>query len=220
MERQAAGALARRRGARAGRLLNFTRAADEVGLTPAGAELPQAATDALDGLRRAVGRARRMARGPGHLRLSLEARFATTLAPVASPSLLENGPAIATPRDLAHYPLCHTDRVVDGMAWPDWKAWMAAAGVPGFDDGHSQAFPDSSHVAQAVLDGVAVDLLEPALIEADLVSGRRVRLFDRDAGVAPGFACHLVYPEGNADDRRVAALRAWLREEAGHLAVV
>ncbi|MGB3821082.1 LysR family transcriptional regulator, partial [Achromobacter pulmonis] len=69
----------------AGRLLNFTRAADEVGLTPAavsyqikeiedqlglvlftrtsrsiqltpaGAELLRAATDALDGLRRAVG---------------------------------------------------------------------------------------------------------------------------------------------------------------------
>lgn len=289
----------------AGRLLNFTRAADEVGLTPAavsyqikeiedqlglvlftrtsrsiqltpaGAELLRAATDALDGLRRAVGRARRMARGPGHLRLSLEARFAThwllprlarwraahpelelsfdiseqvrdfeaddidaairfgagrypgaqadrlfatTLAPVASPALLASGPPIAAPQDLAHYPLCHIDCVVDGMAWPDWKAWMAAAGVAGFDDGRSLAFPDSSHVAQAALDGSAVALLEPALIEADLASGRLVRLFDREVGMAPDFAYYLVYPEGSADDRRLVALRTWLRQAAQHLA--
>src|SRR5690606_10157877 len=91
----------------AGRHLNFTRAADEVGLTPAavshqikeietqlgvvlftrtsrsirltpaGAVLFEAAADALDMLRRAAGRARRMARGSAHLRISLGARFAT-----------------------------------------------------------------------------------------------------------------------------------------------
>lgn len=91
----------------AGRHLNFTRAADEVGLTPAavshqikeietqlgvvlftrtsrsirltpaGAVLFEAAADALDMLRRAAGRARRMGRGSAHLRISLGARFAT-----------------------------------------------------------------------------------------------------------------------------------------------
>jgi LysR family transcriptional regulator, glycine cleavage system transcriptional activator len=91
----------------AGRHLNFTRAADEVGLTPAavsyqireiedqlgivlftrtsrsiqltpaGAVLFEAAGDALDLLQRAAGRARRMARGSAHLRISLGARFAT-----------------------------------------------------------------------------------------------------------------------------------------------
>lgn len=91
----------------AGRHLNFTRAADEVGLTPAavsyrikeieeqlgfalftrtsrsiqltpaGAVLFEAAGEALDGLRRAAGRARKLARGSSRLRLSLGARFAT-----------------------------------------------------------------------------------------------------------------------------------------------
>lgn len=91
----------------AGRRLNFTRAAEEVGLTPAavsyqikeieeqlgfalftrnsrsirltpaGAVLLEGATDALDSMRRAAGRARRLARGASHLRLSLGARFAT-----------------------------------------------------------------------------------------------------------------------------------------------
>ncbi|MBO6530849.1 MAG: LysR family transcriptional regulator [Erythrobacter sp.] len=91
----------------AGRHLNFTRAADEVGLTPSavsyqikeieeqlglvlftrtsrsiqltpgGAVLFEAAAEALDGLRLAVGGARKLARGSSHLRLSLGARFAT-----------------------------------------------------------------------------------------------------------------------------------------------
>jgi len=91
----------------AGRHLNFTRAADEVGLTPAavsyqikdieeqlgfalftrtsrsiqltpaGAVLFEAAGEALDGLHRATGRARKLARGSSHLRLSLGARIAT-----------------------------------------------------------------------------------------------------------------------------------------------
>ncbi len=91
----------------AGRHLNFTRAAKEVGLTPAavsyhikeieeqlgfalftrtsrsirltaaGAVLFEAAGEALDGLQRATARARKLARGSSRLRLSLGARFAT-----------------------------------------------------------------------------------------------------------------------------------------------
>lgn len=90
----------------AGRHLNFTRAAEEVGLTPAavsyqikeieeqlglilftrssrsmaltaaGAILFEAVSDALDTLQRAAGRARRAGRGAAHLRVSLGARFA------------------------------------------------------------------------------------------------------------------------------------------------
>jgi LysR family transcriptional regulator, glycine cleavage system transcriptional activator len=91
----------------AARHLNFTRAADEVGLTPAavsyqikeiedhlgivlfartsrsiqltpaGAVLFEATTDVLGTLQRAAGRARRMMRGPDELRLTVGARFAT-----------------------------------------------------------------------------------------------------------------------------------------------
>lgn len=91
----------------AARHLNFTRAAEEVGLTPAavsyqikeieeqlgvslfvrnsrsiqltaaGAELHRAAVDALSMLQRALGRAQRLARGDGPLRLSLSARVAS-----------------------------------------------------------------------------------------------------------------------------------------------
>ena len=122
--------------------------------------------------------------------------FATTLAPIASPALLASGPPIASPRDLARFPLSHVDCVADGMVWPDWKMWLAAAGVADVDASRSLAFPDSSHVAQAALDGSAVGLLEPAMVAADLASGRLVRLFDIDVGMAPDFAYYLVYPLG------------------------
>lgn len=91
----------------AARHLNFTRAAEEVGLTPAavsyqikeieeqlgvalfvrnsrsiqltaaGAELHRAAVEALGTLQRALGRAQKLARGDGPLRLSLSARVAS-----------------------------------------------------------------------------------------------------------------------------------------------
>lgn len=107
MQRMFPGTRALRTFEAAGRHLNFTRAAEELGLTPAavsfqikeledqldvplftrtsrriqltsaGAVMFEAATDALDSLHRAAGRARRMARGSAHLRISLGARFAT-----------------------------------------------------------------------------------------------------------------------------------------------
>lgn len=107
MSRMIPGTRALRTFSAAGRHLNFTRAAHELGLTPAavsyqikeiedqlgmvlftrtsrsiqltpaGSLLLQATVDALAGLTSALGRARRMARGEAQLRISLGARFAT-----------------------------------------------------------------------------------------------------------------------------------------------
>lgn len=55
----------------------FTRTSRSIQLTPAGAVLFDAAVQALDTLQRAAAKARRLSRGTGHLRLSLGARFAT-----------------------------------------------------------------------------------------------------------------------------------------------
>ncbi|GFE84352.1 LysR family transcriptional regulator [Steroidobacter agaridevorans] len=107
MNRNLPGTRALRTFEAAARHLNFTRAADEVGLTPAavsyqikeiedqlgivlfartsrsiqltpaGAVLFEATTDALDTLHRAAGRARRIARDSNQLRLTVGPRFAT-----------------------------------------------------------------------------------------------------------------------------------------------
>lgn len=55
----------------------FTRTSRSIALTPAGVVLLDATVDALDTLQRAASKARRLGRGSGPLRLSLGARFAT-----------------------------------------------------------------------------------------------------------------------------------------------
>lgn len=302
MKRMLPGTRALRTFEAAGRHLNFTRAADEVGLTPAavsyqikeiedqlgvvlftrtsrsiqltpgGAVLFEAAADALDTLQRAAGRARRMTRGAAHLRISLSARFAANwlmprlprfkaahpavalsfditdqvrdfdandidiairfgngscaharsdrlfdmvIVPVCSPKLLETGPKLEVPRDLFHHTLCHMDWKTDHMVWPNWRMWMAEAGIDDFDDSRCLAFSDSSHVVQAVIEGGAVGLADLAMIANDLSQGRLVRLFDIGVSVAQDHAYHLVCPESSSQDPRVVAFRAWMLEEAG-----
>lgn len=284
----------------AGRHLNFTRAAEEVGLTPAavsyqikemeqqlgielfvrssrrirltpaGAVVLEAAGEALQTLQRAVGRARKVAGGPSPLRLSLGARFATnwllprlsrlreavpsleltfditdevrdfdlddvdvairfgsgeytntrsdrlfetTVVPVCSPTLLEANPGLKAPRDLLHHTLCHVDCHVGGKVWPNWTMWMAAAGIGDFDASRCVAFSEASHVVQAVLEGAAVGLAEPAMIEGELSQGRLVKLFDIDLAVMPEFAYYLVYPESGQFDPSLLAFREWLLHE-------
>ncbi|WPH16868.1 transcriptional regulator GcvA [Variovorax paradoxus] len=302
MKRMLPGTRALRTFEAAGRHLNFTRAADEVGLTPAavsyqikemedqlgvvlftrssrsiqltaaGAVLFEAAADALDSLQRAAGRARRMTRGSAHLRISLSARFAANwlmprlprfraahpglelmfditdqirdfdaddvdiairfgngkyehalsdrlfdmvVAPVCSPRLLETGPRLREPRDLFHHTLCYLDWKTDGMVWPNWRMWMEEAGIRDFDDSRCLAFPDSSHVVQAVIEGGAVGLADLAMIANDLAQGRLVRPFDIGVSVAGDYAYHLVCPESSGQDPRVLAFRAWMLGEAG-----
>jgi len=286
----------------AGRHLNFTRAAAEIGLTPAavshqikeieeqlgialftrtsrhirltpsGAVLLEAAADALNMLQRGISRARRMARNQAHLRITTSARFATNwlfprlprfradnptlelsfditdemrdfavddvdvairfgtgsydhvrsyrlfdtvIAPVCSPKLIENGARLEEPRDLSNYTLFYVDWEAEGMVWPNWRMWMAAAGVDEFDDSRCVGFPDSSHVVQAVIEGGGVGLADLDMIANDLADGRLVRVFDTAIRVAPEYAYHLVYPETSSQDPRVIAFRQWILTEAG-----
>ena len=285
----------------AGRHLNFTRAADELGLTPAavsyqikeiedqlglvlftrtsrsirptkaGELVLEAAAEALDVLGRAVARARRMERGASQLRLSADAQFAAKwlmrrvesfreahpdielrfdissdlrdfeqddvdvavrfgagkyaglaahrlfddlLGPVCSPTLLRSGPPIRKPRDLLNYTLAHIEWSRQGITWPNWPMWMAAAGVDDFDDSRTVVFGTSSELLQAALEGSAVVLAESAMVAGDLAEGRLVRPLELSLRLAPEFAYFLVYPQNTADDQRIAAFREWILAEA------
>lgn len=303
MNRMLPGTRALRTFEAAARHLNFTRAADEVGLTPAavsyqikeiedqlgvvlftrtsrsiqltpaGAVLFEATADALESLHRAAGRARKLTRNAAHLRVSLSARFATNwllprlpqfraanpgleltfditdtlrdfeaddidiairfgtgsyegaradrlfdtlIVPVCSPRLIETGPPLDEPRDLLHHTLCYVDWKTDTMTWPNWRMWMAAAGVDdNFDDSRCVGFADSSFVVQAVVESGAVGLADLDMIAGDLAQGRLVRLFDVGVRMAAPYAYYLVYPQGSEEDARVVAFRDWLLGEAG-----
>ncbi len=252
-------------------LVLFTRTSRRIRLTPAGQVLFEAATEALDLLQRAAGRARRIARGGTELRLSLDARFAANwllprlagfraahpgvdlafditdalrdfamddidvairfgsgrydgvgtdrlfdavVVPICSPRLVKSGRAPRLPRDLIGHTLCHVAFRSDGMVWPDWPMWMAAAGIADFDGSACLTFADSAHVVQAVLDGDAIGLADLNLIGGDLRAGRLVRLFELGVGAGGGYGYHLAYPADSLADPRLAAFRDWLLAEA------
>jgi len=284
----------------AGRHLNFTRAAEEVGLTPAavshqikeiedqlgmvlftrtsrsiqltpaGVVLLEAVTDALGTLKRATVRASRLARGSEHLRVSLSARFASNwllprlaqfqaknpslqltfdisdeirefdvddidvairfgsgkyeharserlfepvIVAVCSPKLLEAGVRLEEPRDLLHHTLCYVDWKTSGMVWPNWRMWMAAAGIDDFDDSRCVGFSDSGHVVQAVTEGNAIGLVDLDMIGGELSQGRLIPLFDVQVRIAPPYAYYLVYPESRSHDPGIVAFREWILDQ-------
>jgi len=287
--------------AAAGRHLNFTRAADELGLTPAavsyqikeiedqlgvvlfvrssrairlteaGVVLCDAAVEAIDLMGRAVTRAHKMTRGAALLKVTADAQFAAkwlmrrvdgfrklhpdmelrfdisyqirdfehddidvairfgtgkypglaadrlfdnVVVPVCSPRLLASGRLLSEPRDLLHHTLVHIEWSRQGVTWPNWRMWMAAAGVQDFDDSRTVVFGTSSDAIQAALDGDAVALADFAMVANDLSEGRLVQPFELGIRVPPEFAYFLVYPEEAASDPRIVAFRAWILDEA------
>jgi LysR family glycine cleavage system transcriptional activator len=286
----------------AGRHLNFTRAADELGLTPAavsyqikeiedqlgvklfvrssraihltseGEVLFEAAGDALDIVNRATARIRRMSRSTTtQLKVTLDPHFATkwlmrrvenfrklqpgielrfevsyelrefdvddidvairygsgkysglsanrlfdnVIVPVCSPRLLKSGRALNEPRDLMHHTLAHIEWSRQGVTWPNWQMWMAAAGIHDFDDSRTVVFGTSSDAVEAALAGEAVALADFAMIANDLSEGRLVRPFELSIKAPSEFAYFLVYPTGTAADPRIVAFREWLLAEA------
>jgi LysR family glycine cleavage system transcriptional activator len=138
---------------------------------------------------------------------------------VCSPKLLDAGPSLRQPRDLFRHTLCYVNCKVDGMVWPNWRIWMAAAGIEDFDDSGCVAFADSNHVVQAALEGGAVGLVEPAMISSYLAEGRLLKLFDVGVPIAQEYAYHLVYPDHRSEDSRVLAFRNWMFEQTAGVVI-
>ncbi len=285
----------------AGRHLNFTRAADELGLTPAavsyqvkeieeqlgvvlfhrtsrsirlteaGRLLVDASIEALDLLGRAAAKARRLSRGTTMLKVSADPQFASrwlmgrverfraihpgielrfdvayelrdfdrddidvairfgtgrypgllahrlfdnVIVPVCSPRLLKSGPPLAVPRDLFNHTLVHSEWSRQGVTWPNWRMWMAAAGIDDFDDSRTVVFGTSGDAVQAAVDGNAVALADFAMVANDLSEGRLIRPFDLGIRIPPEFAYFVVYPQASSADPRIVAFRDWIVDEA------
>ena len=284
-----------------GKHLNFTRAADELGLTPAavsfqikeiedqlgvklfartsrtirmteaGVILCEAAADSLDLMNRAVSRAHKASRGASLLKVTADPQFATkwlmrrverfrklhpdidlrfdisyvvrsfdlddidvairfgagkyagltsdrlfnnVIIPVCSPRLLESGKPLIEPRDLLHHTLAHIEWSSQGVTWPNWSMWMAAAGIKDFDDSKTIVFSNSSSAVDAAMAGDAVALADFAMVANDLSEGRLVQPFELSIKVPSEYAYFLVYPAASARDRRVIAFRDWIVGEA------
>ena len=147
--------------------------------------------------------------------LRAERLFDNPVIPVCSPSLLRSGPSLREPRDLLLHTLAHIEWTGSGITWPNWRIWMAAAGVSDFSDERVLLFNDSAHAIQAAIDGSVVALADFAMVANDLSAGRLMRPFEHGIKLPQEYGYFLVYPEASAGDMRIAAFQAWMLEEVG-----
>jgi LysR family glycine cleavage system transcriptional activator len=139
--------------------------------------------------------------------------FDEEIFPVCSPALLERGPPLVKPADLAGHTLLHVE-----WSWSmtrgeplDWQMWLHAAGADDVDATRGPRFSYTSFALQAAADGQGLALGSEALAGDDLAAGRLVRPFDVVLPV--NFAYYLVYPEDTADRPKIANFRQWILAE-------
>ena len=140
--------------------------------------------------------------GRGYRRLIGE-----VLLPVCSRALIETGPPLRTPRDLAQHVL------LSSIFRPrDWAAWLDGTGVSAQDAQSSITFDNAALAYQAAIDALGVVIAQRALVEDDLKTGRLVAPFDRQ--VKTEGAYYLAFAEDRPKPDRITAFETWILEEA------
>ncbi len=138
-----------------------------------------------------------------------------TVFPVCSPKLLEGGPPLTEPPDLARHTLLHIEWTKLRDTSPSWEMWLRAAGVDGVDASRGLRFSAEVLAVEAAIAGQGVALTTSALVGDDLGSGRLVRPFAPPAGgERTAFCYYLVYPERHRRNRKLQAFRDWAIAEA------
>jgi LysR family transcriptional regulator, glycine cleavage system transcriptional activator len=140
--------------------------------------------------------------------------FTDTLFPVCSPRLITTEKPLKTPRDLLRHPLIHLDWEAHGSPWPNWRMWMAAAGIREFDDRSGLHFGQTSLVIQAAIDGHGVALGDSNLVADDLAAGRLIKPFELSLRAPPQYSYWVISPLENQDLPMVKAFREWVLSEA------
>ena len=125
------------------------------------------------------------------------------LVPVCSPAFL-GGRLPRVPADLLKVPLLHDDR-------QPWSIWFEAVGLDYRDAGREPNYGEANLLIPAAVAGLGVALARASLVEADLASGRLVRLFSRS--VPTRYSYFIVYlPESEALGK-IQAFQQWLLEQ-------
>lgn len=151
--------------------------------------------------------------GPGgYERLHAERLFEDEVFPVCSPRLLEGERGLRSPEDLKHHTLLHLEWDCEAVEWPDWRAWLLAAGVSGVDVTRGPRFTEHAMVLDTAAGGQGVALASEAVVIDDLAAGRLVRPFE--LSLRTRFAYYVVCPEERREEPMIAAFRTWLFSEA------
>ena len=125
------------------------------------------------------------------------------LIPVCSPAL-RGGRLPRVPSDLLKMPLLHDER-------QPWSLWFEAVGLDYPRRRSRTALQRPDLLLPAAIAGLGVALARASLVEADLKSGRLVRLFSRS--VPTKYSYFIVYPPGSETRGKIQTFQQWLLEQ-------
>jgi LysR family glycine cleavage system transcriptional activator len=126
------------------------------------------------------------------------------LVPVCSPAF-RGGRLPRSPGDLLKMPLLHDER-------QPWSLWFKAVGLNYRDTGKGPRYSEQNVLLAAAIAGLGVALARGLFVQADLASGRLVRLFPH--GVRTKFSYFILYPPGSESLGKIQAFQQWLLEQA------
>jgi LysR family glycine cleavage system transcriptional activator len=126
------------------------------------------------------------------------------LVPVCSPAF-RGGRLPHSPGDLLKMPLLHDER-------QPWSLWFRAVGLDYRDTGQGPRYGEQNVLLAAAIAGLGVALARALFVQADLESGRLIRLFPDS--VRTKFSYFIVYPPGSETLGKVQAFQQWLLEQA------
>src|SRR5260221_13519483 len=125
------------------------------------------------------------------------------LVPVCSPAF-RGGRLPRDPADLLKVPLLHDDR-------QPWSLWFEAVGLSYRDAGKGPSYSGDNLLLPAAIARLGVARARASLVEADLESGRLIRLFSRS--VPTRYSYYIVYPPGSETFGKIQEFQQWLLEQ-------
>jgi LysR family glycine cleavage system transcriptional activator len=138
--------------------------------------------------------------------------FSDEVFPVCSPLLMQQVPLVE-PGDLAHCTLLHLDiSTALNLPWPDWPAWLRAAGVSGVDASRGPRFNDFTLCLQSAVAGQGVALGTKPVVSDHLAAGTLVAPFAKS--IVTPFAYYLVYAPSIRDRPEAVGFIDWILSEA------
>ncbi len=140
----------------------------------------------------------------------VEKLLAVSALPLCSPRLLDGRRGLRRPEDLRHHTLLHDD--TDYAGRPEWRHWLAAAGVDGIDAARGPRFNHAALALEAAAEGQGVALSLEPLARGDLAAGRLAAPLERRLALRPAY--YLARPEAAVEEPAASAFRAWLLAEA------
>lgn len=137
--------------------------------------------------------------------------FADEVYPVCSPSVLKLHPLDA-PGDLGRHTLLHLEWSGQSVIWPDWPAWLRAAGIENVDATRGIHFTDFALCLQAAIAGQGIALGTTGAVADLLNDGRLVAPFEKS--ITTPFAYYIVHSPDILKRPEAAGFLNWILEEA------